>query len=141
LLIDSLWPRRLIGLSFVWLLPVWLMINTAAAAEKADLSGQWEIQEEERSYVATLDADGNGTYTWQNGRITTTTFAEGRWEGAWQQAGNDREGGFDVLLSADHSSAEGKWWYTRVGQQIIPPREWGGNFTWKRLSPVPGVSP
>lgn len=117
------------------------MINTAAAAEKADLSGQWEIQEEERSYVATLDADGNGTYTWQNGRITTTTFAEGRWEGTWQQAGNDREGGFDVMLSADHSYAEGKWWYTRVGQQVIPPGEWGGNFTWRRLSPVPAASP
>jgi hypothetical protein len=140
LLIDTLWLRRLVGLSLVWLMPVWLMIN-AAAAEKADLSGQWEIQEEERSYVATLDADGNGTFTWQNGRITTTTFAEGRWEGTWQQPGNDREGGFDVLLSADRSSAEGKWWYTRVGQQIIPPGEWGGNFTWKRLSPVPAASP
>ena len=141
MLIDILWLRRLVGLSLVWLIPVCLMINTAAAAEKADLSGQWEIQEEERSYVATLDADGNGTYTWQNGRITTTTFAEGRWEGTWQQAGNDREGGFDVMLSADHSYAEGKWWYTRVGQQVIPPGEWGGNFTWRRLSPVPAASP
>jgi hypothetical protein len=111
------------------------------ATQTVDLSGNWEIQEEERSYVATLDADGNGTYTWQNGQITTTPFADGRWQGTWQQPGNDREGGFEVLLSADRSRAEGKWWYTRVGQQSIPPGEWGGDFTWKRLSPVPPSSP
>jgi hypothetical protein len=111
------------------------------AAEKVDLSGNWEIQEEERSYVATLDADGTGMYTWQNGRITTTSFADARWQGSWQQPGNDREGGFEVLLSADRSHAEGKWWYTRVGQQTIPPGEWGGDFTWKRLLPVPPSSP
>jgi hypothetical protein len=111
------------------------------AAEKVDLSGNWEIQEEERSYVATLDADGTGTYTWQNGRITTASFADGRWQGSWQQPGNDREGGFEVLLSADRSHAEGKWWYTRVGQQTIPPGEWGGDFTWKRLLSVPPSPP
>ena len=115
---------------------MWVM-----ATQKVDLSGNWEIQEEERSYVATLDADGNGTYTWQNGQITTTSSVDGRWQGTWQQPGNDREGGFEVLLSADRTHAEGKWWYTRVGQQIIPPGEWGGDFTWKRLSPVPASSP
>ena len=115
---------------------MWVM-----ATQKVDLSGNWEIQEEERSYVATLDADGNGTYTWQNGQITTTSSVDGRWQGTWQQPGNDREGGFEVVLSADRSRAEGKWWYTRVGQQIIPPEEWGGDFTWKRLSPVPASSP
>ena len=114
---------------------------TLVMAEKVDLSGDWEIQEEERSYIATLGADGNGTYTWQNGRITTNSFADGRWQGTWQQPGNDREGGFDVLLSADRSRAEGKWWYTRVGQQTIPPGEWGGDFTWKRLSTVPSGPP
>jgi hypothetical protein len=120
---------------------VGLLIRIAAAATSVDLSGEWEIQEEERSYVATLDAHGNGTYTWQNGRITTTSFDAHRWRGTWHQDGNDREGGFDVLLSADRARAEGKWWYTRVGQQIIPPGEWGGDFTWKRLSPVPVSSP
>ena len=115
---------------------MWVM-----ATQKVDLSGNWEIQEEERSYVATLDAEGNGTYTWQNGQITTTSSVDGRWQGTWQQPGNDREGGFEVVLSADRSRAEGKWWYTRVGQQIIPPEEWGGDFTWKRLSPVPPSSP
>jgi hypothetical protein len=112
----------------------------AVAAEKMDLSGQWEIEEEERTYVATLDATGNGAYTWQNGQITTTSFVDGRWQGSWTQTGNDREGGFDIVLSADGSRAEGKWWYVRVGQQKIPPGEWGGPFTWKRLSAVPAVS-
>ena len=128
---------RLIGISPTWLVAVGLLATTAAGAGKIDLSGEWEIQEEERAYVATLDAEGNGTYTWQNGRLTTNAFTDGRWEGTWQQPGNDREGGFAVSLSADHSHAEGKWWYTRVGQQIVPPGEWGGNFTWKRLSPAP----
>src|SRR5437016_5919881 len=95
-----------------------------AGADKADLTGEWEIQEEERAYTATLDRDGNGPYTWQSGRITTTSFTEDRWEGLWTQPGNDREGGFEVRLSGDHTKAEGKWWYTRVGQTIIPPREW-----------------
>src|SRR6266568_2837235 len=79
------------------------------ATQTVDLSGNWEIQEEERSYVATLDANGNGTYTWQNGQITTTSFADGRLQGTWQQPGNDREGGFEILLSADRTRAEGKW--------------------------------
>jgi hypothetical protein len=130
-----IYRAMLLGVLFVFA-PMVVM-----AAQKADLSGNWEIQEEERSYVATLDGDGTGTYTWQNGQITTTSFADGRWQGTWQQPGNDREGGFEVLLSADRSHAEGKWWYTRVGQQIIPPGDWGGDFTWKRLSPVPPSSP
>ncbi len=113
----------------------------ALAAENVDLSGEWEIEEEERSYIATLDAAGSGSYTWQNGQITTTSFVDRRWQGNWNQTGNDREGGFDILLSADRTRAEGKWWYIRVGQQNIPPGEWGGSFVWKRLSPVPTSSP
>ena len=130
-----IYRARLLGVLLVFA-PIVVM-----ATQKIDLSGNWEIQEEERSYVATLDANGNGTYTWQNGQITTTSFADGRLQGTWQQPGNDREGGFEILLSADRTHAEGKWWYTRVGQQIIPPGEWGGDFTWKRLSPVPPSSP
>jgi hypothetical protein len=116
-------------------------VAPAPAAEQVDLSGEWEIEEEERSYIATLDAVGNGSYTWQNGQITTTSFVDGRWQGNWQQTGNDREGGFDIVLSADRSRAEGKWWYIRVGLQKIPPGEWGGPFVWKRLSPIPSSSP
>ena len=103
-----------------------------------DLSGDWEIQEEERSYIATLDRNGNGTYNWQNGRIVTTEFYDRLWQGTWHQTGNDREGGFEVLLSEDGFRAEGVWWYSRVGtQKNIPPREWGGGFTWFRENSHP----
>ncbi|HEX9759060.1 MAG TPA: hypothetical protein VGB26_14890 [Nitrospiria bacterium] len=101
--------------------------------EEVDLSGQWEIQEEERTYLATLDRNGNGSYTWQNGRIMTTGFSDRLWKGTWHQTGNDREGGFEILLSEDGVEAEGVWWYTRVGIQYnIPPKEWGGSFIWSR---------
>ena len=104
----------------------------------SNLSGEWEIQEEDRSYKATLDAKGNGSYTWQGGTITTTQFVDRQWEGTWHQSGNDREGGFEVLLSEDGSQAKGVWWYTRVGDKTnIPPRRWGGGYTWTRLTPVP----
>jgi hypothetical protein len=112
----------------------------AASEEQAkpDLSGQWDIHEEERSYRAMLDRDGNGTYTWQNGKITTTGFADQKWQGTWQQFGNDREGGFEVLLSEDGTEAKGVWWYTRVGdRKNIPPRQWGGSYHWTRLTPPP----
>ena len=32
-----------------------------------DLSGEWDVQEDERSYRATLDRLGNGPYSWQGG--------------------------------------------------------------------------
>ncbi len=103
-----------------------------------DLSGDWEIQEEDKSYKATLDRSGNGPYTHQGGTLTTTGFADRKWQGMWRQTGNDREGGFEVLLSEDGTSAEGIWWYTRVGQRNnIPPREHGGTYVWKRMTPPP----
>ncbi|WP_447972834.1 YybH family protein [Nitrospira sp. Kam-Ns4a] len=109
-----------------------------AALTKPDLSGEWEIQEEDKSYTATLDRDGNGTYSWQGGRIRTTAIVDGKIQGTWHQSGNDREGGFEVLLSADGNEARGVWWYTRVGDKNkIPPRQWGGTYVWKRTKPAP----
>lgn len=125
------------GISLFWLITIPFTTNLALAAKETDLSGDWEIQEEERSYIATLDRDGNGSYTWQNGQITTTACSDNRCQGTWEQPGNDREGGFDVVFSEDGTSATGKWWYTRVGQQMIPPGEWGGDFIWKRLTAAP----
>jgi hypothetical protein len=108
------------------------------SVETADLSGEWDIQEEERAYRAILNRDGNGTYTWQNGRITTTGFADRKWQGTWHQSGNDREGGFELLLSEDGAQAKGVWWYTRVGEKNnIPPRQWGGTYELKRVSAAP----
>lgn len=100
-----------------------------------NLSGEWEIQEEDKSYQATLDEKGNGSYTWQDGVLTTTSVSDGLWAGTWAQQGNDREGEFEVLLSEDLETAQGVWWYTRVGEhQNIPPREWGGSYIFKRIS-------
>ncbi|UVT17752.1 MAG: nuclear transport factor 2 family protein [Nitrospira sp.] len=107
-----------------------------------DLSGEWEILEveDDKRYKATLDKNGNGPYTQQGGRFTTTKIADRLWQGTWRQPGNDREGGFEVRLSADGARAIGMWWYTRVGtQNNIPPREHGGTYQWKRLTPATSV--
>lgn len=103
-----------------------------------DLSGEWEIleAEDDKRYKATLDKTGNGPYTQHDGRFVTTKYADRLWQGTWQQPGNDREGEFELLLSEDGTQAKGVWWYTRVGtQKNIPPREHGGTYLWKRLTP------
>lgn len=111
-----------------------ILLLTACAAPGPRLGGLWEIQEEDKSYEATLDDQGNGTYTWKNGRIQTTQFADGKWQGTWHQTGNDREGEFELLLSEDGQQAEGVWWYTRVGENDnIPAQEFGGDYLWIRL--------
>ena len=102
-----------------------------------DLSGEWDILEveDDKRYKATLDRNGNGPYTQQGGRFATTKLADRLWQGTWQQPGNDREGGFELLLSEDGAHAKGVWWYTRVGnQKNIPPREHGGTYRWTRLT-------
>lgn len=112
--------------------------NVPATAEMPDLSGQWDIEEEDKSYRATLDKAGNGTYTHKGGMLKTTGYANRLWQGTWQQPENDREGGFEVLLSEDGKEAKGIWWYGRVGDhKNIPPREHGGTYTWRRLTPPP----
>jgi len=103
---------------------------------KPDLGGFWEIQEEDKSYIATLDSKGSGPYTWKNGHLETTEVSGRLWGGHWSQTGNDREGNFEVLLSEDFSTAEGVWWYTRVGDRgNIPARMHGGTYLFKRLTP------
>ena len=110
------------------------------SSESPDVSGTWEIQEEDKTYHAVLDASGNGSYTWQHGMLVTTRIANGHWEGTWHQAGNDREGGFEVRLSEDGLTAHGRWWYTRVGSRgNIPPRQWGGDYRLKRVQ-TPSVT-
>ena len=107
-----------------------------------DVAGEWEIQEEDKSYTATLDKNGHGPYTWQGGHITTLGIADRKWNGTWQQTGNDREGGFELLLSEDGMEAKGVWWYTRVGdRKNIPARQWGGSYAWKRLTGGPSPPP
>ena len=120
------------------------LVSTASAATHAvpDLSGEWEVLEveDDKRYRATLDKAGNGPYTQHGGRFVTTQFANRLWQGTWQQPGNDREGGFELLLSEDGKEAKGVWWYTRVGDhKNIPPREHGGSYQWKRITPVPAA--
>ena len=110
---------------------------TTGASTVPDLSGEWDILEIEdnKTYKATLDTSGNGPYTQQGGRFATTKFEDRLWQGTWHQTGNDREGGFEVLLSEDGTQAKGVWWYSRVGDKTnIPPRQWGGTYVWKRLT-------
>jgi hypothetical protein len=117
-------------------------VTLTASVPTPDLSGEWEILEveDDKRYRATLDKAGNGPYTQHGGRFVTTQFANRLWQGTWQQPGNDREGGFELLLSEDGKEAKGVWWYTRVGDhKNIPPREHGGSYQWKRISPVPAA--
>ena len=105
-----------------------------------DLSGEWEILEVEdnRTYRATLDQQGNGPYTWQGGQFRTTSFKDRRWQGTWKQTANDREGEFELVVSEDETQAKGIWWYLRVGtKNNIPPRQHGGSYVWKRLNSSP----
>ena len=118
------------------------MASSTGQSVVLDLSGEWEILEveDDKRYKATLDKAGNGPYTQHGGRFVTTKYADRLWQGTWQQPGNDREGGFELLLSEDGTQAKGVWWYSRVGtQKNIPPREHGGTYLWKRLTPLPST--
>ena len=116
------------------------LASTTQLPSTPDLSGEWEILEveDDKRYNATLDKAGNGPYTQHGGRFVTTKYSDRLWQGTWQQPGNDREGGFELLLSEDGTQAKGVWWYSRVGtKKNIPPREHGGSYQWKRVTPVP----
>jgi ketosteroid isomerase-like protein len=116
--------------------------SSATQSTVIDLSGEWDILEveDDKRYRATLDKTGNGPYTQHGGQFVTTKFSDHLWQGTWQQPGNDREGGFELLLSDDGTQAKGVWWYSRVGaQKNIPPREHGGTYLWKRLTPPPSA--
>jgi ketosteroid isomerase-like protein len=111
---------------------------------RIDLSGEWDIieVEDDKRYKATFDRNGNGPYTQHGGRFTTSAITNRLWQGTWHQSGNDREGGFEVLLSGDGSQAKGIWWYTRVGtQKNIPPREHGGTYHWKKVTLANSLNP
>ncbi|MGE3977135.1 MAG: nuclear transport factor 2 family protein [Nitrospira sp.] len=116
------------------------LINNGTAPAVPDVSGEWDILEveDEKRYKATLDKNGNGPYSQQGGRFTTTKIENRLWQGTWHQPGNDREGGFEVLLSEDGTQAKGIWWYTRVDtRKNIPPKEHGGTYHWKKVTPSP----
>jgi hypothetical protein len=122
--------------------PSLTLTSTSGSSTSTDLSGEWDILEveDDKRYTATLDMAGNGPYTQHGGRFVTTKFSDRLWQGTWLQPGNDREGVFEILLSEDGKEAKGVWWYSRVGtHKNIPPREHGGTYQWKRITPVPAA--
>jgi hypothetical protein len=92
------------------------------------LTGEWDISDGDLEFSVVLDCRGTGRYEWQDGRIATMVVRGPYWSGVWQQPGNDREGGFALVLSEDQTKAEGRWWYTRIGDQPMAPSEGGGTF-------------
>ena len=116
-----------------------LRVSNPSASAMPDVSGDWDILEveDEKRYKATFDKNGNGPYTQHQGRFVTTKIENRLWQGTWHQPGNDREGGFEVLLSEDGKEAKGIWWYTRVDtRKNIPPKEHGGTYHWKKITPA-----
>ena len=126
-----------------WLLLVTLL--TACAAPRVaplpapdaafNPAGDWEYVERGQSVLLSLDEQGNGRYDWRDGQIVTTAIEGSTWTGIWRQPGNDREGGFELTLSGDRQRADGRWWYTRIGDDQAPQKK-GGRFSLIRLSPA-----
>lgn len=102
----------------------------------ANLAGTWEYKDAAGQGIIRLNAEGKGTYEWKNGRFETVSLQEGRWTGIWIQEENDREGGFELTFPENAASAEGEWWYTRIGKNRDP-LEPGGHFTMTRPSVTP----
>ncbi|MDP3092603.1 MAG: hypothetical protein Q8N04_18155 [Nitrospira sp.] len=101
----------------------------SAAHDSGDrrvLAGEWDY-EELAVVLLTLDETGNGTYGWKKGQLRTVAFSGFHWEGTWLQEENDREGHFVVELSPDISEGDGRWWYTRIGDDRAPTAK-GGTF-------------
>ena len=102
--------------------------------EQFNPAGIWLYEDKLVTGEANLDENGNGKYPWKQGYFVTETWEGGLWKGTWHQPGNDREGGFELQLSADLSFAQGRWWYTRIGDNTSPDHP-GGKFTLTRISP------
>ena len=105
---------------------------STVADDRRVLAGQWEY-EDGAVVILSLDEDGNGTYPWMEGRFETTALDDHTWQGLWFQEENNREGGFTVKFSHDFSEGEGRWWYTRIGEDSAPNQK-GGTFRLSRKS-------
>lgn len=105
----------------------------ATPADLKDFSpmGEWIYEDKLVMGVAQLDEHGNGSYPWKDGYFVTSGWEDGIWKGTWHQPGNDREGGFEIRLVDDLSSGQGRWWFTRIGEDTSPSRP-GGEFTLSR---------
>lgn len=100
--------------------------------ETTGLAGEWDVSDGAIEKTIVLDCQGGGRYAWQNGKVSTTSVRGNHWTGTWHQSKNDREGGFEVVLSEDRAKAEGRWWYSRIGEARFEPGERGGEFNMDR---------
>jgi len=98
------------------------------------LAGTWAYEEHGKTVLITLNEYGNGTYDWKDGRFMTATYSNGVWKGSWSQGENDRDGGFEVVLSPNKPEGNGRWWYTRIGNDTSPTQP-GGVFQIVRQLP------
>lgn len=101
--------------------------GSTQVGENAVLAGEWEYEEDGLVVPLRLDRFGNGTYEFKDGRFRTDILSDHHWKGMWVQRENDREGGFEITLSADYSEGEGRWWYTRIERDMAPTKA-GGRF-------------
>lgn len=107
--------------------------------DRSILAGEWDYIEDGGAVVLRLDARGNGSYDFKDGRFETRQFDGYRWVGKWYQKENDRDGGFLVNLSADFTEGDGTWWYDRIGANISP-SEKGGIFRLSRKTSVTSLN-
>jgi hypothetical protein len=117
-----------------WALGPIAVPSNLAVGDRSILAGEWEY-EDGGAVSLRLDAQGNGTYAFKDGRFETLQFDGQTWIGKWSQKENDREGGFLVKLSADYGEGEGTWWYARIGANTSP-SEKGGTFHLSRKTSV-----
>jgi hypothetical protein len=102
-------------------------LQGATAGENEMLAGEWDYEESGMTITLKLDRFGNGTYDFKDGRFMTSILVDRVWKGRWLQRENDREGGFEIALSADYKEGEGRWWYTRIEGDRSPKKP-GGTF-------------
>jgi len=103
-----------------------IVMPEAPEQDRSVLAGEWEY-EEGGVVTLRLDEQGNGSYTWKDGRFETTRLDDHLWVGKWIQRENDREGWFQIQLSPDYTEGEGIWWYARIGDNRAPAQR-GGTF-------------
>jgi hypothetical protein len=104
---------------------------------RSALAGSWLYEEQGYFYTLRLDKQGNGAYEWKDGRFLTSCLDKQHWRGAWEQA--ESEGGFEIKLSRDLTTGEGRRWYTQIGGE----KKLGGQvseFQVKRIGSVSQVS-
>ena len=112
--------------------------ETPGAEDRQVLAGDWEYEENGVVVPLVLDAHGNGHYDFKGGKFITGALADHSWFGMWVQSDNDREGRFEVKLSADYSTGEGRWWYTRIERDTAPMKS-GGRFRLIRVQSFPSL--